>query len=83
MKNGIKVFLVLILVSAAALVALPQEYKQQIPIESVRTALLEQELRYGLDLSGGAQLDFVVDMERVRERQRKEKRSMKIKLLKE
>jgi len=69
MKNGIKVFLVLILVSAAALVALPQEYKQQIPIESVRTALLEQELRYGLDLSGGAQLDFVVDMERVRERQ--------------
>ncbi len=36
--------------------------------DSYRNYLLSKDIKYGLDLNGGSQLDFVIDMSRVREK---------------
>lgn len=68
MKNWIRVSLILFLVIATGLVAMPQNLKQAIPFAPVREYLLEKDIHYGLDLAGGSQLDFKIDLSRVREK---------------
>lgn len=49
----------------AGLVAMPQSLKEKIPFVSLKNYLLSKNIHYGLDLTGGSQLDFVIDMSRV------------------
>ena len=68
MKTPFRLFLIALLVFSAGLVAMPQSWKEKIPVPSVREFLLSRDLHYGLDLAGGSQLDFKVDMSRVEEK---------------
>lgn len=47
---------------------MPQNWKEGIPSEQTKNFLLGKKIHYGLDLAGGSQLDFKVDMSRVREK---------------
>jgi protein-export membrane protein SecD len=68
MKNWIRVFLIGVFVIVTGFVALPTDIKQHIPFETVRNYLLTKDIHYGLDLAGGSQLDFIIDLTRVREK---------------
>jgi preprotein translocase subunit SecD len=68
MKNWMRVLLIGVLVVSTGLVAMPQSAKEKIPISSVREFLLEKDIHYGLDLAGGSQLDFIIDLSRVRQK---------------
>jgi protein-export membrane protein SecD len=63
-----RVLLIGVLVVSTGLVAMPQSAKEKIPISSVREFLLEKDIHYGLDLAGGSQLDFIIDLSRVRQK---------------
>lgn len=62
MRNRYRVVLVLILVLFAGVIAMPQAWKEKIPSEKTKEILLGKKIHYGLDLAGGSQLDFKVDM---------------------
>lgn len=68
MNNWIRLGLIAILIISTGLVAMPQDWKEKIPGEGFRNFLLSRDISYGLDLAGGSQLDFKVDMTRVREK---------------
>lgn len=68
MNNTLRALLLTLLVVSTGLVAMPQTWKEKVPVPAVRDFLLSRTLHYGLDLAGGSQLDFKVDMTRVDEK---------------
>lgn len=47
---------------------MPQAWKEKIPGEGLREFAKNQELQLGIDLSGGTELDFIVDMSKIEEK---------------
>ncbi len=68
MKNWIRILLIAVLILSTGLVAMPESAKEKIPFDGLRNFLLSRTIHYGLDLAGGSQLDFKVDLTRVREK---------------
>lgn len=68
MKNMLRIVFLSILLLGMGVFAMPQEWKEKIPSTGLRDFLLARDIHYGLDLAGGSQLDFLVDMSRVDER---------------
>ncbi len=68
MKNMLRVGFLALLLFSAGIIAMPQEWKEKVPFERVRDFLVSKDIHYGLDLVGGSELDFLVDMSRVNER---------------
>lgn len=68
-KVALIVFFVLIL----GLYAMPSSLKAKIPFANVRNHLLAKNINLGLDLAGGRQLDYKVDLTRAKEQGKSEK----------
>jgi protein-export membrane protein SecD len=66
MKKSViwKNLLILILAFSLGLYAMPAQYKEKIPNEKIKNHLLNYNVNLGLDLAGGRQLDYKVDLSR-------------------
>lgn len=63
-----KIFLIVIFTLFIGLYAMPSTWKEKIPFENLRNQLIEKKVGLGLDLAGGRQLDWKIDLSKVRER---------------
>ncbi|MBT4936769.1 protein translocase subunit SecD [Candidatus Peregrinibacteria bacterium] len=66
MKYSTKVITILVTTLLIGAFAMPQSWKEILPDSKLKTSLLNQELHLGLDLQGGAQLDYVLDLRQAR-----------------
>ena len=63
MKPVTKVISILVMAAFMGIFAMPQDWKQALPETfGIREAIMNQELHLGLDLQGGTQLDYTVDL---------------------
>ena len=62
MKYSTKVIIILIATLLMGAFAMPQSWKEILPDSGLKTTLLNQDLHLGLDLQGGSQLDYVLDL---------------------
>ena len=62
MKYSHKILWIVIMTLFLGVFAMPQNWKELLPDSQVKTILLDKKLHLGLDLQGGAQLDYLLDL---------------------
>ena len=68
MKISRKVIFILVITLAMGMFSMPQNWKQKLPETfGIRNFFLSQDLHLGLDLQGGTQLDYVLDLRQANE----------------
>jgi protein-export membrane protein SecD len=65
MKYSNKILWIVITTLLLGVFAMPQSWKELLPDSQVKTILLDKKLHLGLDLQGGAQLDYLLDLRQV------------------
>lgn len=63
----LKITLIVLFALVMGVYAMPSSWKEKIPAQSVKNYLLKQHISLGLDLAGGSQLDFKINLERLQE----------------
>jgi len=63
-----KIIIILIFTFTLGLFAMPQSWKSKIPLEKFSNYLLSKKIKLGLDLAGGRELDWKVDLSEIRKR---------------
>ncbi len=69
---SLKIVFILVFTLVMGAYAMPGSWKEKVPGEKLRNHLLAQDIDLGLDLAGGIQLDFKVDLDRAKAQRKTE-----------